>query len=506
MKAAQLGFSETFILRELHGCIFGGYKQGSLYLFPNADEMRKFSQSRFNTLIAANKTTIGRFVKSGGKGGTDTANLKRVGNANLFLDGATLTQSIGENITQKESAALRGKSVDSVNCDEYDLMDSDILTNIGSRLKNSDIARITILSNPSIPDFGVSKLFNNSNQNHWYRKCECGEWSCPDLVFPDFIEEDSNGKGHCVCSKCGQVLGLGVYSPDPESPQYREHSCEWRPSKPDNKEWEGYRISTLNHPRTDPAETLRLFKDAQNVGGPKLTNFYKFELGLPYIDSTDQLTTSAVYDCCGHDVMATGHTGPCAMGVDVGLTWHVVIGTRVDRERWEIVRVAQCRSIEEVDILARRFHVKSAVLDIRPYEDTVRKFQKEYRGNIYLCEYGQNPMEEAFWDNKRMVVKAYRTGLLDVSHRLIQDKQIRLPRRCGEIDEFARQCCRTAKVLEENKRTGQPVYNYIKLGDDHYRHALGYFYLAASGCRIATVNKYVNKINDEVADNQYVRI
>jgi hypothetical protein len=76
---------------------------------------------------------------------------------------------------------------------------------------------------------------------------------------------------------------------------------------------------------------------------------------------------------------------------------------------------------------------------------------------------------------------------LDATHRVISDKKIKLPKRCPEIDEFARQCCNTAKVLEENKRTGSPVYNYIKLGDDHYRHALGYFYLAASGTKISVV-------------------
>jgi hypothetical protein len=487
MKAAQLGFSETFILRELHACIYGIYRQGALYLFPNADEMRKFSQSRFNTLISANKSVLGKYVKSGSKGGTDTANLKRVGNANLFLDGATLTQNIGENVQQKESAALRGKSVDSIDCDEYDLMDSGILTNAGSRLKNSDIARLTILSNPSIPDYGVSKLYNQSCQNMWFRKCSCGHWNCPDLVFPDYIGIKDDGVGYCACQKCGKPLPLGIYSPDPESPQYKNHSCEWRPQKPENKEWEGYSISTLNHPRTDPYQTLKLFKEAKDIGGVKLTNFYKFELGLPYIDSSDQLTPSVVYDCCGHDTMLPSHTGPCAMGVDVGLTWHVVIGIRIDRDRWEILKVGRCGSIDDVHTLARMFNVKSSVIDIRPYEDTVRRFQKEYRGKTYLCEYTQNPMEEAFWDNNRNVVKTYRTGILDATHRVISDKKIKLPRRCPEIDEFARQCCNTAKVLEESKRTGSPVYNYIKLGDDHYRHALGYFYLAASGTKISVV-------------------
>jgi len=490
-KAAQLGFSETFILRELHGCIFGIYKQGSIYLFPNADEMRKFSQSRFNTLIQANKATIGKYVKSGGRGGTDTANLKRVGRANLFLDGATLTQSIGDNVQQQESAALRGKAADSLNLDEGDLMNPDILTLAGPRLKNSDIARITVLSNPSIPNWGISKLFNQSNQNQWFRKClHCNHWNCPDEVFPEYISIDDSGKGYCACQKCGKSLGLGIYLPG--SP---EHSCEWRPLKPENKEWEGYHISTLNHPKTDPYKVKTDFEEAKREGGVKLQNFYKFELGLPYIDSEDQLTPPTVYDCCGQDVMALTHTGPCAMGLDVGLTKHALIGFRTEREKWEIIRAARIPSFADALVFVRKYGVKSAVVDIRPYEDAARQFQKDavkLGCKVYLCEYSQNPMEEAFWDNNRKVVKTYRTGILDVSHRLIAEKKIKLPRRCPEIDEFVKQVCSMAKVLGENKRTHTPIYEYISTNkDDHYRHVLGYFYLAASGNKISMVkSKY----------------
>jgi hypothetical protein len=74
--------------------------------------------------------------------------------------------------------------------------------------------------------------------------------------------------------------------------------------------------------------------------------------------------------------------------------------------------------------------------------------------------------------------------------------QIVLPRQNAAIEEFARQCCNVARYKEKDKRTGQEVYRYRTTGGDkadHFRNALNYAYLAASGSRIATVkSKYAS--------------
>jgi len=45
--------------------------------------------------------------------------------------------------------------------------------------------------------------------------------------------------------------------------------------------------------------------------------------------------------------------------------------------------------------------------------------------------------------------------------------------------------CNIAKVLQEDPETGSREYRYRKLGEDHYRHALNYFYLASIKVGIA---------------------
>ena len=98
-------------------------------------------------------------------------------------------------------------------------------------------------------------------------------------------------------------------------------------------------------------------------------------------------------------------------------------------------------------------------------------------------------MQDVFWNNKTKTAKVYRTGIFDKTHRLLAEKQIELPRKCPEVDTFVKQVCGTAKVLETNEKTGTSVYRYRKVGSDgdHYRNALNYFALAASGSKLARI-------------------
>ena len=491
-KATGLGFSEIFILRTLWGCIFGKYKQGVLYLFPNDDDMQGFSKSRFGPLIKANRLTIGKYVKSVGTKSTDTASLKRIGNSSLFMDGARLTQTVGGEVSQKESAALRSKQVDCVVFDEWDLMDEDVEGKAEQRMGNcpDEKKEKVFISNPTIPDIGIDKKYNESDQRMWFRSCGCGEWTCPDEHFPDLIGVDSQGKGYCACKKCGKPLG---------------YKGEWVAKYPDIKEIEGRHISQLNSSMKDPYKILKTFNYLNDNGG-NIADFYKLVLGLPYISTEDKLTSNVVLACCGQEVIPYSHNGPCAMGVDVGKIKHVVIGTRTGPERFEILKVAQVSEWNDIHDLAKRFNVRSAVIDIRPYEDEARRFQKEEKYRIFLCEYAESTALGTVYNDHTGIVKVNRTEIFDSTHRLFSKSLIKLPRECPQVKEFAFQCCNTAKVLETNKKSGTSIYRYKKLGDEHYRNALNYFYLAAHGGKIATVNPSGNQNRQKYAIHETVKI
>ena len=84
------------------------------------------------------------------------------------------------------------------------------------------------------------------------------------------------------------------------------------------------------------------------------------------------------------------------------------------------------------------------------------------------------------WDEEKKLVKVNRTETCDATHDLISSSGLLiLPRRSEEVEIFAKQCCNIAKVLQEDPETGSREYRYRKLGEDHYRHALNYFWLAS---------------------------
>jgi hypothetical protein len=130
-------------------------------------------------------------------------------------------------------------------------------------------------------------------------------------------------------------------------------------------------------------------------------------------------------------------------------------------------------------------NVRKGVVDIRPYEAEARRFQKEMKFPVYLCQYSDNPLQDAVWDMDSKVVKAFRTGLFDITHRLVVEKRVRFPYRNSLTTEMANQYCEPYKYKSEDQRSGSIIYRYDKgNGEDHYRNAMNYFYLAASSSRV----------------------
>jgi len=476
MKATQGGFTELEVLKSLHGMIYRRYPNGVLYLFPTTDDVGEFSKSRFGPLIQANKNAIGRFVKARGKG-TDTASLKKIHDAFLYLRGARLSQALeGGAGNEKESSKLRGVPVDRVVFDELDLMDEDAIAKGLARMGHSKVKEEIYISNPTIPGRGIDKMFGQSDQRHWFRRCGCGTWMSAEESFPDCVRMGEDGRGFIACPKCGKAVP--VYA--------GTGTAQWVAKRPDVKDLAGYRWSQLNSVFNDPMDILKEWNDPQN---PNLADTYRLRLGLPYIPKEDQLTEAQVFDCCGNEPLLQSYRGPCGMGVDIGKEFHVVVGIRVSSDRFEVLRLERVPmdgGWERLHDLARSFNVRSAVIDIRPYEDSARKFQAEESYKVLLCEYTENALMDNTVDEERGVVKSYRTGLCDSTHRLVGEGKLTLPRRCPEVEIFAKHAASMAKILEKDKKTGVSKYRYTSSGDDHYRHALGYFWLAAQRLQVVS--------------------
>jgi len=491
MKAAQ-SFGATTIegLKDLWGMVYGKYPNGVAHIFPTQDEVGEFSKFFFNPLIRNNRNTIGKYVRD-----TDTASLKKVMDAFLYLRGGRLSQKLGES-DEDTSSKTAAFTVDRVVFDEIDFMDSAVIEKFKGRMYHSPVKEEVYLGNPSHEDYGIDLIFKQSDQRYWFRICSCGERTCAEKSFPDCVKLRSNGTGYIACGKCGKELPIWA----------GEGTGEWVPDFPDNSNYmHGYHLSRLTNIYTDPADVLR---DFENPPNNDLTDVYRLQLGRAYSSESDKLRKSDVLACCSRDIMGMSHSSPCAMGVDVGKIKHVVIGVKIDNDRYELVKVVRCEKFSEIHDLAKRFNVKSAVIDLRPYEDEVRLFQKQENFRISLCEYSDTLIQETIWNDKTGIVKVHRTSIFDASHRLIRQNQLGLPRQNPAVEQFAVQCCNCARFEEKNKRTKQTVFRYRDTGDKkigaHYRNALNYFLLAASGWKIGRVGSTKNR--QKVADNNYARV
>jgi len=445
--------------------IHGQYKQGALYLFPTRDDVKDFSKARFDPLISGNPF-IGSHVQS-----TDAQNIKRIGQGFLYLRGARSTKNIGG--AKKSSSQLKSIPVDRIIFDEMDEIEADMITLAEERISHSRNGELMYLGTPSIPDYGIDRMYQMSDQRAWMIQCKkCGKEASLDIEFPNSILRRRDGTAYRACVYCQAE----VYPRD----------GRWIAQYPSrSKDMVGWWISQLNSTYVDPTRVLNLYEDPPYGD---LSEVMNSKLGRAYIPAENRLTESDVFAACGQEPMLMRHDGPTCMGVDVGTKLHTVIAERKTRNTLKVVKVGRYDSFNDLHDLARDFNVRSAVLDLFPEKRKVVEFAKNENFSVFGCNYVETASGNIFWDERAKVIKGNRTEICDMTHELVaQQGRLELPRRNQEIAQFAREVSAMAKVLEENPDTGQSHFRYKKLARaDHYRHALNYCMLASE--RIGTTS------------------
>lgn len=464
-KGSQVGMTEAVILRILHGLLFGKYLQGALVLMPTVNDVQDYSKSRFGSLISDNEG-IAKYVS-----GTDSVSLKKVRRSFLHLRGARVTGRI-EGI-KKSSSQLKSIPCDIVLFDESDEMDSAMIDLALERLGHSSVKEEIYLSTPSIPDYGISKLYDESDQRVWAIRCShCGAETVLEDEFPSCLVERADGSVYRACKK----------NKDHEIFPKDGHWIAKFPER--SKDLTGYYISQLNSAYADLRKILRRFNDSskRNIG-----EFYNSVLGQAWISAENRLNIIDVYSHCGQSPMLTRCNGPTAAGIDVGAQLHIVIAYRPREEVLQVCYLARVSSFQDLHDVCQRFGVKVAVIDAEPELRKVREFQSSEEFPVFACDYQKSITEGKRWDEEKGTLRVNRTESLDGVHDLVSSSGLLvLPRRCEEVEQFSKELINIAKVLEEDQETGSREYRYRKLGADHYAHALNYCILASS--KISTMS------------------
>jgi hypothetical protein len=469
-KGSQMGFSESQILDSLHGMISTRLPLGVLYLFPTEKDVSTFSKARFGPLITDNPE-LAKEVRD-----TDSVELKRIRRAMLYLRGARATSSIEGN--KKMSTQLLSIPVDRVVFDERDNMSEDMIDLAMKRFGHSTVQEERYLGTPSIPEYGVSALYEASDHRVWEIKCgHCGKGTILELEFPSCIMERSNGF-YRGCMHCQAEIF--------------PRDGAWITLNPSNKDMAGYWISRLNSPFANLAGMIRVYNGNDSR---KKTELYNSELALPYIPAENRITQNDVFECCDQEAMRLLHPGPCAMGVDVGARMNVIIGYRKTKAQYQVIHMSRRESFNDLKDLIAKYNVKCCVIDMEPETHKVKEFAKDVgSGIVWPCDYQDSLIGGPAWKDDVRIVKAQRTEISDITHDMIANKTLILPRKNDEVILFAKHCSNLVRVLIEDKDSGSKKYMYKAIGDDHYRHALNYFQLASSKIPVYAVDTPYNRL------------
>jgi hypothetical protein len=479
-KCAQIGFTEILLRGML--CFLVQHQGGqTIFTQPTDTDAGKFAKSRVDVLFEECD-----IIKRLGTGGIDSAYLKRVGQSFLNLRG-----------TFGSKAAISVPSDFNV-YDEIDFSNPRVLSQFKSRLQHSQYKWERFISTPTLPNYGVSALYDKSDQKQVVCKCtHCGyfqfiTWEkhvwirhipTGKAVFKDpdainaYIEKPWEFKPFIACEKCKKELDRSW------SGGHREWVAAYpeRAADLDNG-ISGYQISQLDVDFVDVADIVKASDPRFPEGFKKPQDFDNFVLGKESSggegqkidDNTKGLATLQGFKM----VKAASGT---FIGVDLGNACNIVVlkDFWLPEKEYRVPVVVFAgefdkEELERLDIdYMDVFRALYTVSDAQPYTTTVSKIanKPKYEDRMKICYFGGKKA----YTTSDILVTANRSQMLD----MVTDD---LPR--GDImvaedvpEDFWPQLKNLVKVKAEDD-DGTVYYEYVKVGPDHYGLALGYALLA----------------------------
>lgn len=443
-KASQMAVSTYCVIFTMWLCKTRRAPRGTIYWLPTKGSVQDFVGTKVDPFINENQELV-----------------KSIDKTHKFNMGLKFLYGIPTYWRGLESkSGVKTISADAAMYDEFDEADQSQVAQARKRLSGGDIRIERELSTPTIPDFGINKRFQESDQHYFALKCpSCSRYQVLEQEFPNCFKQNKHGEYYLACKHCAKPLDIkdGYW-------------CAMNPKHPTR----GYHISQLYSPFLKPDDIMREYYTTEFMG-----HFYNHVIGEPYLSATDKVTEAHVLNLCDPtlkmpDVSQTG----TFMGVDQGAKLHVTImrsGTKP-----QVIAAIETDSFDQVAYLIRRYNVRDCVIDALPETRKARELQQKFTNKVWLCFYNDNQKGSYAWDEEKGIVQVNRTESLDAGTNAILEQKLSFFRREKIMEMFAKHCSNTAKVVEEDPETGSKKYVYKKLGPDHFRHSLNYAMIAMS--------------------------
>lgn len=376
--------------------------------------------------------------------------------------------------------------------DEIDLSNQAMLGLFQSRLQASKYKITQGFSTPTFIGFGVDAKFSISDQHLWMFRCpKCRHYQEPDF-HPRFIclpgntidEEDLTlldadqlakvdmSKAHLRCEKCSHPLNH-----DPEN-------WSWVPTFPTRMS-RGYRVTPYAVPSiTVPYifQQMNKYKAASNMRG-----FYNTVLGKPFNDSDVRLQETDIRAVMEGAQPLAEKPDASFIGIDVGVTCHVVVGKPGLAFHWEQVPSHNLQS--RIKQLTEQYNIIGGCIDLEPYRPTAEEIRDASGQQILPVDYSTTngvPAITVKTDEFDILshIVANRTMAIDSVVRAIRRQNLKFTG-YGHHDRLIIQ------HLQDMVRIEQPDEDarWEKLnGNDHFFHALVYLMLAMRNKEVLDFN------------------
>ena len=470
LKGAQLGWTEaclniSFFYIDIEG-------KNVLYVLPTkTPDASDFSVSRFDASLDLSSHLKQLFVN------TKNVGHKRAGSANLWIRGSN------------SRSGLKSLPVSLMVFDEYDEMNMENMVLAEARTDGQigeQSWRIIKLSTPTSPDFGVSKLYEDSSKDHFFFPCpHCGKLT--ELIFPDSLiitAEDYNDpkirESHLICLECKKKLE------HKDKINFLSKGKWVSTEKADRK---GYHISQL-YSSADKTVPWRIATSVIKARSDNLEaqELYNSKLGLPYVPPGHRVEFHELEKAKEQGTRVKADPPPSnkwiTLGADIGepyiyyeidsWTFPKLSNDLNVSAECEVLTVGKVISFIELGQLMRQWQIFMAVIDAQPERRLAYEFACQFYGHAKICFYTNNitnRMININSDDDSHQVSVDKTSWLDVALNRFHNGSISLPK---DIDQEYMNHQRGLVRRYKKNNSGNTVGFYQKVGADHYADARCY--------------------------------
>lgn len=477
MKAAQLGVTEVAINRALY--VLDRLHRDVLYVLPTALNASDFSKARFGAALQLSPYLRSMFTA------TDTVNLKQAGANTLYIRGS------------RGDSNLKSIPVSELILDEVDEMDQKQIWLALERLSGQVEKHVWAVSTPTIPNYGVHKLYLTSTQEHFFFRCpRCGQWT--ELLWPECIEilgeTVYDPRCHESFLKCKECQGRLEHQDKPEWLS----TATWRSTNPNaNPDIRGFGISQLYSFTVTPGELVVAYhRGSGDEAAAK--EFHNSKLGLPFVGDgaqiTDEMIDRSIRGHTIHDPLPRVGSGRLiTLGVDQGKTsyWTACEWFLDGPVGKDINAAALCKVLafgkfgeeewRRLDELMAMFQVLGCVVDADPNVNEARRFSRRFSGYVWLSRFrrGYSAKEMSIEDEESgaPIAQCDRTSWFScaLGRFKTHPPRIQLPR---DISLEYRSHLKAPVRTFEKDETGNPRSTYVSTAQDHFALSLVYAEIA----------------------------